>query len=426
MENTVKNAAEYGYCKDGKVYLKGYLEYPDRLIGVVRNTEEEALQYFVNRFSIAENKVNLLFSQVDEAQNKGSYLTKLLQLRKNLVEFDGLGNFLPLLHKLDELELQLRELILNNQIKNLEIKRALIEETKQAGAIDDWAKATDSIMEIKTKWLKTGPVDKALQDSIESEFNDIVDDFFVRRREYYAEKNRIIDEKLAQLQKIVDTARSLRYEQDVDAGFQKIKDLQREWKTISQVPPKKQSMLWKQFKRSSDFFFERYNNVKGIVSKPRIDPRVQQMMDMTTELERNFPDQVNIPQTAEKAKAYLVKWKELSTLTKSVDRNLAERFRNICDKIFEMNYLLRVISYRHPALNEKPRIEQLKIMINQMDYMTKKEKNELDSFISESQYSGQMGDKLVINKINTQKRKISMKETLLVEFKKELEVLLGQ
>jgi hypothetical protein len=65
-------------------------------------------------------------------------------------------------------------------------------------------------------------------------------------------------------------------------------------------------------------------------------------------------------------------------------------------------------------------------MINQMDYMTKKEKNELDSFISDSQYSGQMGDKLVMNKINTQKRKISMKETLLIEFKKELEILLDQ
>jgi hypothetical protein len=91
-----------------------------------------------------------------------------------------------------------------------------------------------------------------------------------------------------------------------------------------------------------------------------------------------------------------------------------------------MNYLLRVISYRHPALDEKPRVEQLKIMINQMDYMTKKEKNELDAFITDSQYAGQMGDKLVMNKINTQKRKISMKETLLIEFKKELEVLLGQ
>lgn len=425
MENIV-NPAEYGYCKDGKVFLKGYLDDADRQIGVVRNTEEEALQYFVNRFTIAENKVGLLFSQVEEAQNKGSYLTKLLQLRKSLIEFDGLGNFIPLLEKLDGLELELRELILNNQIKNLEIKRALIEEAKDVKTVDDWVAATDAIMEIKSKWLKTGPVDKSLQDGIEEEFSAMVDDFFASRREYYAEKNRIIDEKLAQLQKIVDTARSLRYEKDLDAGFQRVKDLQREWKTIGAVPPKKQSQLWKQFKRSSDYFFERYNAGKGIVSKPRIDPRVQQMMDMTTELENELKVQDSIPQTAEKAKGYLVKWKELSLAVKMVDRNLAERFRNVCDKIFEMNYLLRVISYRHPALSEKPRIEQLKIMINQMDYMTKKEKNELDSFISESQYSGQMGDKLVMNKINTQKRKISMKETLLVEFKKELEILLDQ
>ena len=66
MENTIKNSANYGYCKEGKVFLKGYADYPDRQIGVVRNTEEEALQYFVNRFTIAENKVALLFEQVEE------------------------------------------------------------------------------------------------------------------------------------------------------------------------------------------------------------------------------------------------------------------------------------------------------------------------------------------------------------------------
>jgi hypothetical protein len=426
MENKSKNPAEYGYCKDGKVFLKGYAEYEERQIGVVRNSEEEALQYFVNRFSIAENKVSTLFEQVEEAQNKGSYLTKLLQLRKSLTEFDGLGNFIPLLERLDGLELELRELILNNQIKNLEIKKALIEEVKEAGKIEDWAEATEAIMEIKAKWLKTGPVDKNLQDGVEGEFEEIVDEFFVRRREYYSEKNRIIDEKLGVLQRIVDDARNLRYEKDVDVAFENIKNLQREWKTIMNVPPKKQSMLWKQFKRSNDYFFERYNREKGIISTIRIDPRVQQMKEMTTELESLLKSQADIPSTSEKAKGYLVKWKELAAQTKNLDRNIAERFRNVCDKIFEMNYLLRVISYRHPSLDDKPRVEQLKIMINQMDYMTKKEKNELDAFITDMQYSGQMGDKLVMNKINTQKRKISMKETLLIEFKKELEVLLDQ
>lgn len=426
MENTVQSAAQYGYCKDGKVYLRGYLDYSDREIGVVRNTEEEALQYFVNRFSIAENKVNTLFEQVEEAQNKGSYLTKLLQLRKSLVEFDGLGNFIPLLHKLDELELNLRELILTNQIKNLEIKRALIEEAKEAAKIEDWQAATEALMEIKTKWLKTGPVDKSIQDTVEGEFTDINDDFFMRRREYFAEKNRIIDEKIAFLQALVEEAFQLRRSDDVDTAFARIKELQREWKTVGQVPPKKQSQLWKQFKKANDWFFERYNRAKGIVAKPRVDPRVQQLIDMTNELEKLLPDQQNIPASAEKAKAYLVQWKEISAQVKMIDKVLAERFRTVCDKIFEMNYLLRVISYRHPALHEKPRIEQLKIMINQMDYMTKKEKNELETFIENAQYSGQMQDRQVIGKINTQKRKISMKEILLVEFKKELEIILGQ
>jgi uncharacterized membrane protein len=104
---------------------------------------------------------------------------------------------------------------------------------------------------------------------------------------------------------------------------------------------------------------------------------------------------------------------------------MAERFRNACDKIFEMNYLLRVISYRHANLNEKPRLEQLKIMINQMDYMTKKEKGELDDFIAQAERDRQMEEKPIQSKINTQKRKISMKEMLLANFKTELDTILN-
>jgi hypothetical protein len=128
---------------------------------------------------------------------------------------------------------------------------------------------------------------------------------------------------------------------------------------------------------------------------------------------------------AELAKVYLIKWKEVSAQVKTIDRSMAERFRNACDKIFEMNYLLRVISYRHDNLNEKPRLEQLKIMINQMDYMIKKERGELDDFIAQAERDRQMDEKPILSKINTQKRKISMKEMLLANFKTELDSILN-
>jgi hypothetical protein len=253
----------------------------------------------------------------------------------------------------------------------------------------------------------------------------VLDEFFLRRRFFFEEKNRQIDEKILTLQGFIDAVHQLRKTEDLDVAVIRVKELQKEWKTVLGLPPKKQSMLWKNFKKANDMFFEKYNRVKGIEYKPRVDPRIQELTTMTGELELKLSDQPNMVATAELAKAYLVKWKEVSAQVKMIDRSMAERFRNACDKIFEMNYLLRVISYRHANLNEKPRIEQLKIMINQMDYMTKKERGELEDFIGQSERDGQMEEKLVLSKINTQKRKISMKEMLLTGFKAELDTILN-
>ena len=77
------------------------------------------------------------------------------------------------------------------------------------------------------------------------------------------------------------------------------------------------------------------------------------------------------------------------------------------------------------SFHASPRIEQLKIMINQMDYMAKKERGELESAIAEAEATRMMEDKVTLSKINTQKRKISMKEILLTGFKEELDQLLN-
>lgn len=423
MKSATEN--EYGFCQDGKVFIRPYLNFPQREIGFVRETEEASLAYFVKRFDLAKNKVNILAREVTTVQNKGSFLTKVVQMKAYLADFDGLGDFLPLFDQLEQMESYLRELIQNNQIKNLEIKRALIQDAVQLADQEDILKATEDLLEIKIKWVKTGPVDKQFQDELSEEFQAVLDAFFLRRRTYFEEKNRQIDQKIAILQGFIDSVHQLRKAEDIDDSVVKVKELQKEWKTILGLPPKKQSMLWKNFKKANDMFFEKYNRIKGIDYKPRVDPRVQELSTMTGELEIKLSDQANMVATAELAKAYLVKWKEVSAQIKTIDRSMAERFRNACDKIFEMNYLLRVISYRHANLNEKPRLEQLKIMINQMDYMTKKEKGELDDFIAQAERDRQMEEKPIQSKINTQKRKISMKEMLLTNFKTELDAILN-
>lgn len=412
---------EYGYVKDGKVFLKGYHNYPDRQIGEVKRTEQEALDYFKNRFVIAQNKVSQLEQEVEEAQNKGSYLTKLVQLRKKLLGFDAIGDFIPLLEQLDELEVVLTDLIKNNQLKNLEIKRALLAETEEVASSNDWKNTADALQEIKAKWIKTGPVDKSLEPEIEGRFQELLDGFFQRRREFFNEQNKVIQERLNQYDDLIRYAIRASRNQDLDAAYQEVRRLNNLWKQVGEVPIKKSGKLYKQFKRFTTIVFDKYNAAKGIVIKKRVDPRIEAQMKMADEAER-LAKQKDIFQAAERAKQLLNSWKEVKVPFKLQDKTLNERFRAACDKIFELSYLHRVLARKYPAFDLKSQAEQLRTKIREMEYLIRREKSDLQIA---QQDAGMLNpeneqDKMILNKINTQKRKVAMKESILKEFQSQL------
>ena len=413
---------EYGYVKDGKVFLKGYLNYEDRQIGEVKRTEQEALDYFKNRFIIAENKVSQLESDIDEAQNKGSYLTKLVQLRKKLLGFDALGDFPPLLDRLDAQEKLLADLITVNQLKNLEIKRALIGEAEAIADSTDWRTTADALQEIKTKWIKTGPVDKAADSEIEGRFQELLDGFFTRRREFFNEQNKVIQERLDKYDELIRLAFRANRLGDLDAAFQEVRKLNNAWKAVGEVPIKKSGKLYKQFKKATTMFYAKYNDAKGIVIVPKIDPRIEQQMKMADEAEK-LSKQSDIFAAAERAKVLLNSWKEIRVPFKMQDKVLNERFRAACDKIFELSYLGRVLTRKYPAFELKSQSEQIRTKIREMEYLVKREKNDLQFALQDADGldPNKDEDKQILNKINTQKRKIAMKETILREFQKQLE-----
>ncbi|ARK11042.1 DUF349 domain-containing protein [Fibrella sp. ES10-3-2-2] len=414
---------EYGYVEDGKVFLKGYLDYPDRQIGEVKRTEQEALDYFKNRFVIAQSKVAQLEEEVTEAQNKGSYLTKLLQLRRKLISFDAIGDFPPLLDRLDQLEDILSGLIHTNQLKNLEIKRALIGEAEVIATSDDWKPTAEALQEIKTKWIKTGPVDKSIEAEIEEQFQGLLDGFFQRRREFFNEQNKVIQERLDQYEEMIKLVERAVRNPDLDVVYQEVRRLNNAWKNIGEVPIKKGGKLHKRFKRTVQYVFEKYNNAKGIVIQKRIDPRIEQQMKMADEAEQlsKVPDS-QIFASANRAKELLNAWKEIKVPFKMQDKAVNEKFRAACDKIFELSYLGRVLDRKYPAFSLKSQAEQLRTKIRELEYLVKREKSDLQFSMQDidSLDPENPEDKQILNKINTQKRKIAMKEVILRDFHRAL------
>lgn len=417
---------KYGYVKDGKVFLKGYLEYPDRQIGEVKRTEQEAIDYFKNRFTIAEGKVTQLENEVEEAQNKGSYLTKLTQLRRKLINFDAIGDFIPLLEKLDKAEAYLSELILANQLKNLEIKRALIEDAKVAAAIPDWHKATDEIQEVKAKWIRTGPVDKEFQDEIENTFQEVLDSFFHRRREYFSEQNRIVQEKVDTYELLIKQTKTLSWSSDLDAAYQKAREIRTAWNNVGEIPPKKFFKINKAYRHFLKLFYDKYNLAKGIEPKVRVDPRILEQQKLLEQAENHLKNDP-ILVAADKTKVLLSKWKEIKVPFRLADKELAERFRSVCDKIFELGYLARVIQRKYPAFDMKSEEEQIRTQIREMEWLVKRERGDLEVAIQtmESMPRHDEEDKAMMGRINIQKRKVAMKDKILKELNKKLDSLTG-
>jgi Domain of Unknown Function (DUF349) len=415
---------EYAYILDSKVFLKGYMGMPDRQIGEVKRTEEEAFQYFINRYDIAVSKVSQLEAEITEAQNKGSYLTKLIQLRKRLLNFDGIGNFIPLLEKLDELESGLTKLIDENQSSNLEIKRALIEEALPYKYSDDWKDTADTLQEIRTKWIRTGPVEKELNDEIEAEFKDILDTFYQARKVFFEEQNRIIDERIFKYNELIRKGEELQSRTDWDEAFLDLKNMQTEWKIIGDIPPKVLKVLYKNFKRPTSLFYDKYCRAKGIQPKKRVDPRIEAQMKMVKEVEKLAESEDMISAT-NRAKYLLNEWKTIRVPAHLADRNVAERFRAACDKIFELSYLFKVIARKYPTFNFLSDKQKDLTKYREMENIVKRARMDLEDLIHsyDGQSSGYEMDQMMQSNLKTQKRKLLMKEVILEELRQKVATL---
>lgn len=429
MENT-QLSNEYGYIRDGKIYLRGYLDYPDRQIGEVKLSEEATINYFTQRFKIAEQKVEELRNLITEAQNKGSYLMKLVHLRQYLAEFDGLGDYIVLFNRLDEMEEELRQIIIVNRARNLEIKQSLVKEAEVIAESTEWQETTDKLKDLKTKWIKTGAAEKEFEDALELQFNELVDGFFKRRKDFFDEQNRLVRTRSAQYDSLIERAQALRSQSDIDVGMSTLKKLQEEWKTVGKIPNKKATFLWKKFKKANDTFYEHYKRVKGIPSRPavrRVDPKVLAQEKMCAEAE-SLINAADINVAAERGKQLLMEWKNLGVNPKMQDRKLGERFRLACDKIFELNYLMRVVKRKHHFFDQKKIEDKVRIKITIMTDLIRKDKSELDLYETSITGGGpidknQTIDKMVLSKLSIQKRKIGVKEKILHEFNEELQKL---
>ena len=152
--------------------------------------------------------------------------------------------------------------IQETQEKNHTAKLELIEQAKEVvgrefESIKEWNHGTDKVNGLLSIWKTVGRVPKAHNDEVWETFRAQLNNFFERKRKYFAEvKDQQTNNYNLKLGLCAE-AEGLKDSSDWKKTTNELINLQKQWKEIGPVPRRNSDTIWKRFRAACDEFFER-------------------------------------------------------------------------------------------------------------------------------------------------------------------------
>ncbi len=405
-----KYQVKFGYIEEGKVFRRGFMDFPDREVGVVKETEEETLQYFTERFESIAQQVEEVKSKIQDQANKGSFLVKVTNLKKSLSEADALGDFEALYNVLESLEKELSEYIAQNRHKNLQIKTALLEELKIAAASHEWKSATLAIKEIQQKWMKTGAVEAELKGKIEDDFKTLTGEFFEKRASFYADLDKMLVEKEAEYEKFLKSAQTTLDKAESGRLRSVQNQLKEEWKTLGKIKPSRHQEFWNDFQKILKTASKKVK-AKSNASPKENETRKLKVLSQLKEINNDVAPKADI-------RPLMNEWKSIGFASKELNGQLNQEFHELTSLISEKKFLNELLNKKaRKGVSDKDK-ESLRIKL--LYDLLHRDVNELNVFEENiEKFNTSKGlDTMLEKKLTQQRRKVEVKKNLLAELKR--------
>ena len=150
--------------------------------------------------------------------------------------------------------------------ENLRQKTAICE---KAEAIDleslknrkGWQDKLDEILALQEEWKKIGFATKKANTKIYKRFRAACDNFFKARNIFYKALKEEMAENLDRRKALLEKAEALKTSDDWKAATEKIKELQKEWRSIGVTLKKHSDEVWEKFSAACDYIFEQREQI---------------------------------------------------------------------------------------------------------------------------------------------------------------------
>ncbi|KAB1949546.1 DUF349 domain-containing protein [Brevibacterium linens] len=266
----VARAVSHGRADaDGNVFVttpageRAVGQYPDA-------TPDEALEYFAKKYvELAENAV-LLRNRLSAGAPGREVVSAAKALQESLPEANVVGDLKGLSATLDTLisdaeatESRQAARAQAAKLAAAEDREALVVEAETLAKQDpskiQWKHSGARLRELFAQWKdmqRSGPrLPRAVDQELWGRFSQARNTFEHKRKEFFAELDKVNAEGKRIKEKIVAEAESLSASTDFRTVSQKYKDLMSQWKRAPRASRKDDDALWARFRAAQDVFF---------------------------------------------------------------------------------------------------------------------------------------------------------------------------
>jgi hypothetical protein len=122
------------------------------------------------------------------------------------------------------------------QLNNLQLKTELCLQAESLQESTDWKSTSDALIKLQKEWKEVGPVPRKQSERCWKRFRKACDHFFNRKAEFFAKLDTSYEDNLKAKLEIIKELEGFEPGSDVQAAFERLKELQRKWTDIGFVP----------------------------------------------------------------------------------------------------------------------------------------------------------------------------------------------
>lgn len=213
--------------------------------------------------------------------------------------------------------------------RNLHEKERLCEEVEKIGAAPQWNDA-GRIRNLQGQWKKIGQAPREHNDAVWERFRAGCDRYFAWLEAERLNNLRRKEELCLEVEQLLAGITPATILKELSA---RLVELQQQWKEIGPVPEEQREPLWQRFNsRCDEFFKERHRHFEEAEKARRLN------LEKKEELLHRAEEQAaqgNNRQTAEALQAIQKEWQQLGQAPKESERELNQRFKELCHAFFE-------------------------------------------------------------------------------------------